>query len=309
MAQVPPRGRRTTEAVRRAIRASSESASVLARRYGIDPKTAAKWKNREHAGNLPRGPKAGLHRKLTDEEESIVVQFREHTLLPLDDCLFALQAHMPHLTRSSLHRCLQRHGISRLPKVLNSRISAEQELPKLGELYIDRSQVRSRDGSHILFNAVEQWSKFVFVRMGTPGETADAADFLASLAARSPFRIGRVFTLDAEPFVRNGDENPFARVCHEHGIEHRLISDRDPWTCASGARIGRALQENVTLASEAYLAHLLGEFVHAYNVRRRLKTLGGKTPYAYLCAAWLEHPERFQRDPHHELLGLEIMHP
>lgn len=24
---------------------------------------------------------------------------------------------MPHLTRSSLHRCLQRHGISRLPEV------------------------------------------------------------------------------------------------------------------------------------------------------------------------------------------------
>ena len=41
-----------------------------------------------------------------------------HTLLPLDDCLYArLQATIPHLTRSSLHRCLQRHGISRLPEV------------------------------------------------------------------------------------------------------------------------------------------------------------------------------------------------
>jgi hypothetical protein len=35
----------------------------------------------------------------------------------LDDCLYALQATIPHLTRSSLHRCLQRHGISRLPSV------------------------------------------------------------------------------------------------------------------------------------------------------------------------------------------------
>ncbi|TCW29111.1 hypothetical protein EDC20_1011, partial [Gluconobacter oxydans] len=31
-----------------------------------------------------------------------------HTLLPLDDCLYALQASIPHLTRSALHRCLQR---------------------------------------------------------------------------------------------------------------------------------------------------------------------------------------------------------
>jgi len=28
-----------------------------------------------------------------------------------------IQATIPHLTRSSLHRCLQRHGISRLPDV------------------------------------------------------------------------------------------------------------------------------------------------------------------------------------------------
>lgn len=47
----------------------------------------------------------------------MVVAFRRHTLLPLDDCLYALQPSLPHLTRSALHRCLQRHGISRLPDV------------------------------------------------------------------------------------------------------------------------------------------------------------------------------------------------
>jgi hypothetical protein len=54
---------------------------------------------------------------LSIEEEAVIVAFRRHTLLPLDDCLYALQATIPHLTRSSLHRCLQRHGISRLPQV------------------------------------------------------------------------------------------------------------------------------------------------------------------------------------------------
>jgi len=38
-------------------------------------------------------------------------------LLPLGDCLYALQPSIPHLTRSALHRCLQRHGISRLPDI------------------------------------------------------------------------------------------------------------------------------------------------------------------------------------------------
>ena len=46
---------------------------------------------------------------------NMVVAFRRHTLLPLDGCLYALQPSAPHLTRSSLHRCLQRHRISRLP--------------------------------------------------------------------------------------------------------------------------------------------------------------------------------------------------
>lgn len=36
------------------------------------------------------------------EDEAIIVAFRKHTLLSLDDCLYALQATIPHLTRSSL---------------------------------------------------------------------------------------------------------------------------------------------------------------------------------------------------------------
>lgn len=46
-----------------------------------------------------------------------MVTFRQHTILPFDDCLYALQATILNLTRSSLHRCLQRHGIGRLPDV------------------------------------------------------------------------------------------------------------------------------------------------------------------------------------------------
>jgi hypothetical protein len=37
---------------------------------------------------------------LSIEEEAVIVAFRRHTLLPLDDCLYALQPTVPHLTRS-----------------------------------------------------------------------------------------------------------------------------------------------------------------------------------------------------------------
>ena len=35
---------------------------------------------------------------VTIDKEALVAAFRKHTLLPLDDCLYALQATIPHLT-------------------------------------------------------------------------------------------------------------------------------------------------------------------------------------------------------------------
>ena len=116
----------TTEAVRRAIQNSQESLRFLASRYGINPKTVAKWKKREVVSDRPTGPKDRRSTVPTLEEEAVVVAFRKHTLLPLDDCLYSLQATIPHLTRSSLHRCLQRHGISRLPEIEGNKPSRKK---------------------------------------------------------------------------------------------------------------------------------------------------------------------------------------
>src|SRR5215208_8305056 len=114
MGQVLHGSARTTAAVRRAIHHSQESLRALARCHGINPKTVAKWKKRTSVQDKRTGPKEPRSTVLSTEEEAIVVAFRRHTFLPLDDCLYALQPTSPHLTRSSLHRCLQRHGISRL---------------------------------------------------------------------------------------------------------------------------------------------------------------------------------------------------
>ena len=296
---------RTTAIDREAIRESTESLQVLAKRYGINPKTVAKWKQRESSDDLPSGPKAAHCGKLTAEEEGIIVRFREHTLLPLDDCLYALQAQIPHLTRSSLHRCLQRNGISQLAE---TTVAAEEREPApLGWLHIDTSVVHSGDGSHYLFNAIDQSSKFVFVQMRSRGGAADSAAFLAALIARVPFRIHQVITLDTAPFVAAHGESTFTRTCRAAEIGHRLTSSQDPWTRARGARMDRMLEDSMTFASAAYIAGLLEKFVQAYNFRRRLKTLRGRTPYEFICQTAAQQPELFLRDPHHEMVGLEIL--
>ena len=121
MGQVLHRGATTTEAIRRAIQHSQESLRTLARRHGINQKTVAKWRKRCSVADLRTGPRNPCFPVLSVREEAVIVAFRRHTLLPLDDCLYALQATIPHLTRSSLHRCLARHGISRLPEVEGSK--------------------------------------------------------------------------------------------------------------------------------------------------------------------------------------------
>ena len=117
MGQVRHGSATTTHAVRAAIQRSQASLAQLSRELGINPKTVAKWRNRATVEDLKTGPSKPRSTVLTEAEEAMVVAFRRHTLLPLDDCLYALQPSIPHLTRSALHRCLQRHGISRLPEI------------------------------------------------------------------------------------------------------------------------------------------------------------------------------------------------
>ena len=129
MGQVLHGSARTTAAVRRAIQHRQESLRSLAKRHGVNPKTVAKWKKRPSVQDERTGPKEPRSTVLSLEEEAIIVAFRRHTLLPLDDCLYALQATIPHLTRSSLHRCLQRHGMSRLPETEGEKSAKKRFKP------------------------------------------------------------------------------------------------------------------------------------------------------------------------------------
>lgn len=68
MGQVLHGSATTTEAVRRAIQRSQESLRALAKRYGINQKTVAKWRERTSAADLPTGPKEPRSTVLSVEE-------------------------------------------------------------------------------------------------------------------------------------------------------------------------------------------------------------------------------------------------
>jgi hypothetical protein len=141
------------------------------------------------------GPKEVRSSVLTVEEEAIIVAFRRRTLLPLDDCLYTLQPTIPRLTRSALHRCLQRHGISRLPEVEASK-PAEQRFASypIGTFHIDIAEVQTGEGKVRLFVAIDRTSKLAFARLVESAGKMEAADFLRELVAAVPYRIHTVLT-------------------------------------------------------------------------------------------------------------------
>ena len=105
------------------------------------------------------GPKQPRSTVLTKEEEALAVAFRKHTLLPLDDCLYALQATIPHLTRSSLHRLFQRHDISRLPEIEGGKASKKAfKAYPIGYFHHRHRRGQTEEGKLYLFVAIDRTS-------------------------------------------------------------------------------------------------------------------------------------------------------
>ena len=205
--------------------------------------------------DLRTGPKHPRSTVLTVEQEAIIVTFRRNTLLPLDDCLYALQATIPHLTRSSLHRCLERHGISRLPEVEGSSKPGRKKFERypIGYFHVDLAEVRTAEGKLYLFVAIDRTSKFAFVELVERADMQAAARFLQTLIAAVPYRIHTVLTDNGIQFAdlpknRKGPTarfrgHTFDRVCLLHGIDHRLTKPNHPWTNGQVERMNRTIKE------------------------------------------------------------------
>ena len=319
MGQVLHGSATTTEAIRRAIQHSKESLRALSRRYGINQKTVRKWKARSSVVDRRTGPKEPRSTVLSIEEEAVIVGFRRHTLLPLDDCLYALQPTIPHLTRSSLHRCLQRHGIGRLAQIESDKPAKKKfKSYPIGFFHIDIAEVQTAEGKLYLFVAIDRTSKFAFVQLAEKANRVTASAFLVALVKAVPYKIHTVLTDNGIQFrlpPRHANApnarymtHMFALRCREHGIEHRFTKINHPWTNGQVERMNRTIKD-ATVKRYHYddhdqLRRHLADFVAAYNFARRLKTLKGLTPFEFVSKCWTSEPDRFTLNPLHQMPGL-----
>ena len=249
MAAVLHGSARTTPRIRAELQRSKESTRTLAARYQLNPKTVAKWRARQTTTDAAMGPRDPRSTILSPAEEAIIVEFRRRTLLPLDDVMGCLRDAIPKLTRSALHRCLQRHGISRLPLSDDTPKRGRFAETKIGFVHIDSCELRLAEGKLIMFLAID--------------------------------RRGRYPEMEA---MFGG--HIFDRVCKEHGIEHRLTKPYHPWTNGQAERMNRTVKDATVktlhyTSLDALKAHVLA-FVSAYNSAKYIKAIKWKTPFQHI---------------------------
>lgn len=220
--------------------------------------------------------------------------------------LGCLRETIPTLTRSALHRCLLRHGISRLSdngeKASKRGRFAET---KIGSVHIDSCEFRHAEGRLVMFLAIDRVSKFTHVEFHEkagkmngaasrvafskimPDEKKESAvAFLeAALAyyASLGVSVSRVMTDNGSCYK----SHTFRKACADHGLKHVRTRPYTPKTNGKAERfIQTALREWAyaqAYETSDHRADELPRWLHRYNWHRPHGSLKAQTPISRLC--------------------------
>ncbi len=312
----------TTHRIRKEIQTSQASLKSLSEKYNINIKTVRKWKQRDFVEDLKCGSKKGYGTVLSSLEIKIICELRCKTLLPLDDLYIVLKPHIPKLSRSNLHRCLQRYRISRLkdllPKEEQKGKKKFKDYPP-GYLHIDTSEIRIKKKKYYLFVSVDRCTKYVYVEIYDNKKMDTAQVFLKNALKQYPFTITKILTDNGIEFTyellpenkRPKDKiHLFDQVCIENGIEHRLTKFRHPWTNGQVEIINKKIKEHTTkkfyYENIKELKEHLYYYILAYNFKIKLKALKYKTPYEKIILEYKNNKDNFIKNPNQFIVGLNI---
>jgi transposase-like protein len=316
MEQILHKCARTNYKIREEIQRSKSSNIKLAKKYGINRNTVQKWRHRSSVRDMTMGP-IKVNTVLSETEEQIIVAVRKATELSLDDLVHILKPHIPVLTRSNLHRCLKRHGISKLERLEIAREKKKFKEYDIGYFHIDIAEVRSEEGKAYLFVAIDRICKFVYIELHKNKKAATAAQFVKNLVNKIPYRITKILTDNGAEFKYIGskvkksqDQHPFNAVLKAYDIEHRYTKIKHPWTNGQVERFNRTIKEKTVkcfyYTSFDKLSEHLDQYVQIHNFATKLKALKFKSPYDFLIERLKNKPHLFINKLSYHSLGLYI---
>src|SRR5690348_9974546 len=253
----------TTPRTRAYIQQSAASPAALARELGIHPRTVARWKARPDVADRSTRPHR-LATAISQWEEALIVELRRSLALPLDDIVEAMRRGLnPNLSRSAIHRCLKRHGLSARLTPQQAPAAVFQTDTPAGFIHIDVKYLpplgRRRSYAYV---AIDRATRFVYMEILPDRRAATAAGFLARFLDRFPLEVHTIltdngseftdrFAVDkkAKPQDRPSGDHLFDRVCAARAITHRLTQPFRPQTNSLPSRRRGAWSSASTAAS------------------------------------------------------------
>ncbi|MBA4719460.1 MAG: transposase [Nitrosopumilus sp.] len=308
----------TTPRIRKEIQASNQTLKALAKKYNLNVKTVAKWKNTGRITDKKSGPSHPRSTVLSELEEKTVCEFRRITRFPLDDVFVALMGKIPRLTRSNLYRCLLRHGLNRLPVDKGEkRVKKPFKHYRIGYVHVDISEIHTAEGKAYMFVGIERATKYAYVEVYLKMTQNNACLFLTNFIADCPFKIhtlltdnGAQFTyrLLAEHLRPRNKTHPFDNVCEDNNIEHRLTKFRHPWTNGQVEIMNKVIKSHTVKKFsyedlKSFKEHLMS-FLLVYNYQKKLKSLKYQSPYDKMLELFAEDANNFKQNPNHKIAGL-----
>jgi IS30 family transposase len=296
----------TTPKTRAYIQRSKRPVAELAAELGVSETTIRRWRARNTVADRPHTPKT-LHSSLSDMEETLVCELRTSVQLPLDDIVEVMQRCVnTELSRSAIHRCLQRHGISQRAKPDKPKAGVF-ETASVGFIHIDLKHLPAlQRRKSYAFVAIDRATRYVYLEVHSKRDGKTSAGFLKRFLAHFPHDVHTVLTdngaeftdrfavdMKNKPYDRPSGNHPFDRLCKPRRIEHRLTRPYHPQTNGMVERFNRRIAEAIgreekrgsarrTFVDHADRDAFLNKLVHDYN-RTRLKCLGYQAPIQALA--------------------------
>jgi transposase InsO family protein len=296
----------TTPKTRSYIQRSKKSVAQLASELGVSETTIYRWRGRRTVEDRSHRPN-NLQTSLSAVEERAVYELRTSLQLPLDDIVEVMRRCInAKLSRSAIHRCLQRHGISRLAKPDRPKAGVF-ETASIGFIHIDLKHLPALERrTSYAFVAIDRATRYVYLEIHSRRDGATATGFLKRFLADFPHEVHTILTDNGAEFTdrfavdkkdkppgRPSGDHPFDQLCKQHGIDHRLTKPYHPQTNGLVERFNRRIAEAIGReqkrgsARRTFICHadrdfFLSKFVHDYN-RTRLKCLGYQAPIQALA--------------------------